>query len=125
MSEVLSLTAEIREELGTGAVRELLRKGMVPAAIYRAGKKPLSVAIEEKEITLLCRKLQYLSQIIQFEIGEKKQKVLQKSLSAVMARSSKNDVATQSFTTKPHGFVVLFFLDDFTQSLRFAQPTGL
>lgn len=80
MSEILSLTAEIREELGTGAARELRRRGKVPATIYGAGKKPLSIAIEEKEITKCYRKPQYISQIIQFEIGEKKHKVLPKAI---------------------------------------------
>jgi len=80
MSEILSLTAEIREELGTGAARSLRRKGKVPATIYGAGKKPLSIAIEEKEITKCYRRPQYLSQVIQFEIGEKKHKVLPKAI---------------------------------------------
>jgi large subunit ribosomal protein L25 len=80
MSEILSLTAEIREELGTGSARELRRRGKVPATIYGAGKKPLSIAIEEKEITKCYRKPQYISQIIQFEIGEKKHKVLPKAI---------------------------------------------
>ena len=51
MSEVLTLAAELREEVGTGPARALRRKGMVPATIYGAGKEPLSIAIEEKEIT--------------------------------------------------------------------------
>lgn len=78
MSDVLSLTAEIREELGTGASRGLRKRGIVPATIYGAGKKPLSIAIEEKEITKYYRKPQFISQVIQFEIGEKKHKVLPK-----------------------------------------------
>ena len=80
MSEVLSLTAEIRDELGTGATRALRRKGMVPATVYGAGKKPLSISIEEKEITKNYRKPQYMSQIIEFEIGGKKHKVLPKAV---------------------------------------------
>jgi len=79
MSEVV-LAAELREEVGTGSSRALRIKGMVPATIYGAGKKPLSIAIEEKEITKLYRKPQYISQVIQFEIGGKKHKVLPKAI---------------------------------------------
>ena len=80
MSEVLALTAQIREELGTGAARSLRRKGMVPATIYGLGKEALSIAIEEKELTKYYRKPQYMSQVFQFEIGGKKHKVLPKDI---------------------------------------------
>lgn len=80
MSEVLTLAAEMREELGTGAARALRRRGMIPATIYGANKEPISIAIEEKEITKYYRKPQYISQLIQFEIGQKKYKVLPKSV---------------------------------------------
>lgn len=80
MSEVLALTAQIREELGTGAARSLRKKGMVPATIYGLGKEALSIAIEEKELTKYYRKPQYMSQVFQFEIGGKKHKVLPKDI---------------------------------------------
>lgn len=80
MSDVLALTAQIREEVGTGAARNLRRKGMVPATIYGSGKETLSVAIEEKELTKYYRKPQYMSQVFQFEIGGKKHKVLPKDI---------------------------------------------
>ena len=80
MSEVLTLAAEMREELGTGASRALRERGMVPATVYGAGKKPISISVEEKELTKYYRKPQYISQVIQFEIGKKKFKVLPKSI---------------------------------------------
>ena len=80
MTEILTLAAEMREEVGTGAARALRRKGMVPATIYGAGKTPISIAIEEKEITKHYRRPQYISQLIQFEIGQKKYKVLPKAI---------------------------------------------
>lgn len=80
MSEVLSLIAQMREEIGTGAARALRKSGMVPATIYGAGKGALSIAIEEKEITKYYRKPQYMSQVFQFEIGGKKHKVLPKEI---------------------------------------------
>ncbi len=80
MSEALTLAVELREELGTGASRALRKKGMVPATIYGAGKEPLSIAIEEKEITKYYRKPQYISQLFELEIGQKKFKVLPKAI---------------------------------------------
>jgi large subunit ribosomal protein L25 len=80
MSEVLTLAAEMREELGRGATRALRRTGMVPATIYGAGKEPMSISIEEKELTKYYRTPQYISQVIQFEIGQKKFKVLPKAI---------------------------------------------
>ncbi len=80
MSEALTLAAELREELGTGASRALRKKGMVPATVYGAGKEPLSIAVEEKEITKYYRKPQYISQLFELEIGQKKFKVLPKAI---------------------------------------------
>ena len=78
MSDIITLAAETREELGTGASRALRRKGMVPATIYGAGKKPMSIAIEEKEITKYYRKPQFISQVFELELDQKKFKVLPK-----------------------------------------------
>lgn len=80
MTELLSLKAVIREETGTGASRACRRTGMVPATIYGKGKEPLSILVEEKEITKYYRKPQFMSQQIQFEIGGKKHKVLPKAI---------------------------------------------
>lgn len=80
MSEALTLAAELREELGTGASRALRKRGMVPATIYGAGKEPLSISVEEKEITKYYRKPQYISQLFELEIGQKKYKVLPKAI---------------------------------------------
>ncbi len=55
MTEILTLAAELREETGTGATRALRRKGMVPATIYGTNKTPISISIEEKEITKYYR----------------------------------------------------------------------
>lgn len=80
MSEALTLAAEMREEVGTGATRALRKRGMVPATIYGPEKTPLSIAIEEKEITKYYRKPQFISQVFELEIGQKKFKVLPKTV---------------------------------------------
>jgi large subunit ribosomal protein L25 len=80
MGEMLTLAAEMREELGTGAARAIRRLGMVPATVYGSGKKPLSIAVSEKEMTKMYRRHGFTSTVIQLEIGEKKHKVLAKAV---------------------------------------------
>lgn len=80
MTELLTLAAELRIETGTGASRALRKRGMVPATIYGAKNTPISIAIEEKEITKYYRRPQYISQPIEFEVEKKKYKVLPKAI---------------------------------------------
>jgi large subunit ribosomal protein L25 len=80
MTEIVTLAAELRTELGTGASRALRKRGMVPATIYGVGNTPVSIAIEEKEITKYYRRPQYISQIFEFDVAGKKYKVLPKAI---------------------------------------------
>ena len=80
MSEISIIAAEEREQSGTSAARALRRQGKVPALIYGAGKKVLPIAIQEKEITRLYRKPNFISTVIQLEIGGKKHKILPKAV---------------------------------------------
>ncbi|WP_341749718.1 50S ribosomal protein L25/general stress protein Ctc [Candidatus Tisiphia endosymbiont of Sialis lutaria] len=80
MSELLELTAKMREKFGTGAARDLRRRGMVPAVVYGANKQPLAVSIEEKEITKHYRKPGFISSIVQIKVGNKTHKVLPKAV---------------------------------------------
>lgn len=78
--EMNILVAEMRDKFGTGASRELRRKGMVPAIVYGSGKKELAISIQEKEIKKLCKKLNFTSNVIQLDIEGKKHKVLPKAV---------------------------------------------
>lgn len=80
MSDMVTLIAELRETLGTGQARALRRNGMIPATLYGTGKKPISIALVEKDVTKLYRKHGFTSTVIQLEIGEKKHKVLPKAI---------------------------------------------
>jgi large subunit ribosomal protein L25 len=79
MSEML-LSAEIRENLGTGASRALRRKGMVPATVYGTGHKAMSISVQEKEITKLYRRHGFTSTVIELTVDGKKHKVLPKAV---------------------------------------------
>ena len=50
MSDIITLAAETREQVGKGASRSLRRQGRVPAVIYGAGQSPASIHLEEKAL---------------------------------------------------------------------------
>jgi len=77
---VASLVAKERKDLGTGHARALRRQGMIPATLYGAGNKPVSVTLEEKEVTKLYRKHGFTSTVIEMDLDGKKHKVLPKSV---------------------------------------------
>jgi len=81
MTDTVILFAEIREEFGTGPSRALRNNGRIPAIIYgRSNKEPIAISLEEKEITKYYRKPNFISSVIQLEIGKKKHKVLPKAV---------------------------------------------
>ena len=80
MSEALAFTAKLREELGTGSARALRKSGMVPATVYSKNKDAMSIAIEEREITKLYRKPNFISTLIELSISNEKYKVLPKAV---------------------------------------------
>jgi large subunit ribosomal protein L25 len=80
MSGNTVLKAELRERLGTGSARDLRRNGMIPAVVYGDGKSPISIAVEEKEVTKLYRKHGFKSSVIEIEVDGKKHKVLAKDV---------------------------------------------
>ncbi len=80
MSEALELSAEIRQEFGTGAARELRRRGKVPAIVYGKDQEALAISVEEKEITKHYRKSGFISTVINIKVGAKTHKVLPKAV---------------------------------------------
>lgn len=80
MSEALAFTAKLREELGTGSARALRKFGMVPATVYSKNKDAMSIAIQEREITKLYRKPNFISTLIELNISNEKYKVLPKAV---------------------------------------------
>jgi len=80
MDKVLTFSAEMREESGSRPSKTLRKKGMVPAIIYGANRKPMAIYLKEKELLKYYRKPQYISQVFQFEVGQKKFKVLPKAI---------------------------------------------
>lgn len=80
MSAITVLKAELRDRVGTGSARDLRRSGLIPSVVYGDGKAPISIAVEEKEVTKLYRKHGFKSTVIEIELDGKKVKVLPKDV---------------------------------------------
>ncbi|NDB82479.1 MAG: 50S ribosomal protein L25/general stress protein Ctc [Alphaproteobacteria bacterium] len=80
MSVNTILKCELREKLGTGPARSLRKNGRIPAVVYGGGSAPLSVSLEEKEVTKLYRKHGFKSTIIELEINGELHQVLPKAV---------------------------------------------
>jgi len=80
MSEIVKLIAEKRNVVGTGSSRTLRRNGMVPATIYGEGNQPVSIALQEKEMTKLYRRHGFTSTVLDVEFDGKTHKVLPKAV---------------------------------------------
>ena len=80
MTEMVVLAATKREKIGTGSSRALRRDGTVPATVYGQDGTPLSIVIQEKEITKLYRRHGFTSTVIGIELDGKVHKVLPKAI---------------------------------------------
>jgi large subunit ribosomal protein L25 len=76
ISDARILIAEERTDMGTGPARALRRAHRVPAVIYGAGKKTISISIEEKEIVKYYKQPSFSSSIIEIQIGKSIHKVI-------------------------------------------------
>jgi len=80
MSEVLSINAEIREDMGKGASRRLRHNGKIPAVIYGTGKKPVALTLNHDELSHALENEAFYSQIIEIRAGDVTQKAILKDL---------------------------------------------
>jgi large subunit ribosomal protein L25 len=80
MSEALTLPAETRERAGKGASRELRREGRVPAVVYGGKEEPLSIHIEEKELSRQLGSGHFFNSIVEVQVGGKKLRTLPKDV---------------------------------------------
>ena len=65
MSDKISLTAELREDVGKGASRRLRRQGeQVPAIIYGAEQAPQTLSLAVKDLTKAMQEEAFYSQIM-------------------------------------------------------------
>jgi large subunit ribosomal protein L25 len=80
MSEQLTLPAEARDRAGKGASRALRRDGRVPAVVYGEKKEPLSIHVEEKQLSKMLHTGRFMNSVVMVDIGGKAHRTLPKAV---------------------------------------------
>ena len=85
MSDVFTLSAELREDAGKGASRRLRRENGVPAIVYggKAGgndRKPQAIIMKANELNKLLESEAFYSSVITLNVAGKEEQVILKDL---------------------------------------------
>ena len=76
----IELNAVLRDDMGKGASRRLRHAGKIPAIVYGAGKDPVSMTLEQKDVQYVLPDESFYSQILRLNVGGKKEDVLLRDL---------------------------------------------
>jgi large subunit ribosomal protein L25 len=76
----IELNAELRTDTGKGASRRLRHAKKVPAILYGAGKDPENLTLEQKDVQYELQHEAFFTQVLELNIGGKKQDVLLRDL---------------------------------------------
>jgi large subunit ribosomal protein L25 len=76
----IKLVAQTRTELGKGSSRRLRHADLVPAIVYGAGKEPVSLTFEQKELRKVECIEAFYSSILDLEIDGTSEQVLLKAI---------------------------------------------
>ena len=71
MSDITTINAEYREDVGKGASRRLRREGKVPAVIYGAHKDPISLSVLQNDLLHATENEAFYASIIEVKVDEK------------------------------------------------------
>jgi large subunit ribosomal protein L25 len=114
MSDLLTLAAETREQVGKGASRSLRREGRVPAVIYGNKQEPLSIHVEEKALMRLLMTGHFMNSVVMVEAGGKQIRTLPKDVAfdAVTERPTHVDFLRIGAHTTVHVNVPVVFTDE-------------
>ncbi len=80
MSDVLTLSAEVRDRAGKGASRALRREGRVPAVIYGNNEEPTLVHVEEKLLNKLLGTGHFFNSVVMVEVNGQTVRTLPKDV---------------------------------------------
>jgi large subunit ribosomal protein L25 len=72
----LSLNATLRDDMGKGASRRLRHTNKLPGIVYGAGKDPVSITLEQKDVQHELPNEDFYSQILSLSIDGKAEDVL-------------------------------------------------
>ena len=76
----IELNAELRTDTGKGASRRLRHANKAPAILYGAGKDPENLTLEQKDVQYELQHEAFFTQVLELNIGGKKQDVLLRDL---------------------------------------------
>jgi large subunit ribosomal protein L25 len=65
---IASLSASVRDGIGTGVARKLRQAGQVPAVIYGHGREPQSLAVNTREVEKLLSQVSAASTVIELTV---------------------------------------------------------
>jgi len=76
MSDMISLEASVRPNVGKGAARAARRQQLVPGIIYGAGASPQALTVKFNELFKLLKAGKFKSTLIELKLGDKSEKVI-------------------------------------------------
>ena len=117
MSEKFVINAQLRKDEGKGASRRLRREaGLVPGIVYGGKKKPVSIAVEFRELIKHLDDEAFYAHILELKIGEKSELVILQDLQRHPAKQEifHFDLQRVSKTKKLHKNVPLHFINEET-----------
>jgi len=80
MTDLFTLDAEVRTDLGKGASRRLRHANKVPAILYGEGQEPVSLTLEHKNVFRAQQEEAFYSHVLTLNIGKKKVQCLVKDM---------------------------------------------
>ncbi|MGL1959322.1 MAG: 50S ribosomal protein L25/general stress protein Ctc [Colwellia sp.] len=80
MTDLFTLDAEVRTDLGKGASRRLRHANKIPAILYGEGQAPVSLTLEHKNVFRAQQEEAFYSHVLSLNIGKKKVKCLIKDM---------------------------------------------
>jgi large subunit ribosomal protein L25 len=70
MSDINTIIAEIREDVGKGASRRLRRLGKVPAVIYGGHRDPVTLTVEQESLLHAAGNESFYASILEIKVGK-------------------------------------------------------
>lgn len=80
MTEVRSLSLQVRNEVGTGPTRALRRTGFVPVSVYGQKQSPKNMSVEERLLVKEMKEKGFLSHLFEISVEGVSKKALIKSI---------------------------------------------
>jgi len=110
----IKLIAKTRTDLGKGASRRLRHTDLVPAIVYGAGKAPVSITFEQKELRKVEAIEAFYSSVLDLEIDGASEQVLLKAIQrhAFKEQIQHLDLLRVDATQKLHTTVPLHFINE-------------